>query len=310
MSDFNAAALPLDQNQLIEASAGTGKTYTITNLCLRLLLGRNAPRLSISEILILTFTVAATDELKYRIASRIRAARDAFRSGTEDEFLLQLVRESADPATDIKLLTAAGQMMDEAAIFTIHGFCARVLGEQAFESGALFNQTLNADRNQILQQAAEDCYRSEIMTLPSELRAVAQGIWRNPAKLASGVQPYLFRGELRYYPVELAQFDPTGIADKARVAMSAWCDNDIGTLIRDSKLHGGRSPAKLTDVMTDFCRQGEPDLSSSLWSTYSAATIARDVTGMVLHDAETDSYNLELDLRATVDAWSAEMKVD
>ena len=69
--------LPLDSNQLLEASAGTGKTYTITNLCLRLLLGRNVPwqrPLALSEILILTFTIAATDELKERVLRRINQA--------------------------------------------------------------------------------------------------------------------------------------------------------------------------------------------------------------------------------------------
>ena len=156
MSDFDSATLPMTQSQLIEASAGTGKTYTITNLCLRLLLGRGQAPLAINQILILTFTIAATDELKHRVASRIREARKAYKTGEGDDFLLQLRQESADPARDLKLLTAAGQLMDEASIFTIHGFCARVLGEQAFESGVLFNQDLNGERDQLLQTAAED----------------------------------------------------------------------------------------------------------------------------------------------------------
>ena len=64
MIEFDAATLPLEKTQLIEASAGTGKTYTITNLVLRLLLGRDAywgRPLAINEILVLTFTIAATD---------------------------------------------------------------------------------------------------------------------------------------------------------------------------------------------------------------------------------------------------------
>ena len=101
MSDFDATTLPLDHNQLIEASAGTGKTYTITNLCLRLLLGRDAVQLRINQILILTFTIAATDELKYRIAKRIREARDAYRGGEQDEFLKWLVEGSTDPESEI-----------------------------------------------------------------------------------------------------------------------------------------------------------------------------------------------------------------
>lgn len=287
MADFDATRLRLDRNQLIEASAGTGKTYTITNLCLRLLLGRDAERLEIQQILILTFTIAATDELKYRIAQRIREARDAFSDGTEDAFLQWLVDGSADPGRDIRLLTAAGQLMDEASIFTIHGFCARVLGEQAFESGTLFNQELNADRNQILQSAAEDCFRREVIGLPSEIRTIAQRLWRNPESLAASVQPFLFRGELSYHPADLSQFDPELTVEKARRAMAGWCEHHIDELIRDANLFKGRKPQKMIDAMTAFCQQGEVDLNSELWTVYSAATIARDVTGKSKHPRHT-----------------------
>ena len=98
---FNPMTMPLDHGQLIEASAGTGKTYTITNLCLRLLLGRNSPwqrPLAINEILILTFTTAATSELKHRIAKRIEEARRVFRTGDDngDDFLRHLQEASSN----------------------------------------------------------------------------------------------------------------------------------------------------------------------------------------------------------------------
>ena len=110
MTDFDPIAMPLDSAQMIEASAGTGKTYTITNLVLRLLLGRNLPwsaPLAIDQLLILTFTIAATDELKARIATRISAARLAYRTGEGDDFLKRLVSESTDTRRDMKLLAAA-----------------------------------------------------------------------------------------------------------------------------------------------------------------------------------------------------------
>ena len=180
--------MSLDHGQLIEASAGTGKTYTITNLCLRLLLGRDSPwqrPLAIGEILILTFTIAATDELKHRISKRIEEARLAFRSGVTDDYFLQLLLEtSTDSSIDLRLLTAASQLIDEASIFTIHGFCARVLGEQTFESGSLFNQELNAERDHLLKLAAEDCFRTQLMPLQGDIRQLALTLWPNPATLA------------------------------------------------------------------------------------------------------------------------------
>ena len=202
---FNPMTMPLGNGQLIEASAGTGKTYTITNLCLRLLLGRDSPwqrPLAINEILILTFTIAATDELKYRISKRIEEARLAFRIGDDDDdiFIRHLLETSSDSSTDLKLLTAASQLIDEASIFTIHGFCARVLGEQTFESGTLFDQELNAERDHLLKLAVEDCYRTLIMPLQGDIRQLALTLWPNPAMLARKLSPFLFRGELQALP--------------------------------------------------------------------------------------------------------------
>ena len=70
MKILDATRFPLQGHQLIEASAGTGKTYTITNLYLRLLLDHSEALqrpLAVNEILVLTFTIAATDELRQRI---------------------------------------------------------------------------------------------------------------------------------------------------------------------------------------------------------------------------------------------------
>ena len=78
----------LTGRQLIEASAGTGKTYTITSLFVRLLLEKP---LSISNILVVTFSDAATEELKIRIRSRLQDTLTALDKPSEDSFLSQLV---------------------------------------------------------------------------------------------------------------------------------------------------------------------------------------------------------------------------
>ena len=96
MNELDASTFPLAGHKVIEASAGTGKTYTITNLYLRLLLGESKTQkrlLRVNEILVLTFTNAATDELRRKIRERIIIARDLFREPdvvTSDIFLTHL----------------------------------------------------------------------------------------------------------------------------------------------------------------------------------------------------------------------------
>lgn len=274
MTAFDAARLSLTDTQLIEASAGTGKTYTITNLCLRLLLGRGIDRpLKISEILILTFTIAATAELKQRITQRILSARQAFQSGSSDPFLRQLIEESTDPERDRKLLTAASQLMDEASIFTIHGFCARVLGEQAFEAGSLFTQTINAERDPLLKLVSEDCFRLRILPLPPGIREIALGLWATPAALARKLSPLLFRGPLTRVPVRDRLLDYAQLLNDAQEARALWLSEDLSAVLRNSELHKGKKPYKHLDRMNAWCSQGDPDLQSDLWQIYSSAVI-------------------------------------
>ena len=157
-------ALPLEGVQLIEASAGTGKTYTIASLYLRALLdaGRD-----ISEILVVTFTEAATAELRGRIAERLASAvrqlRGAFEDdgtgGAGDEVVERLAAGLGDREAGARLLEDALTRFDEAAIFTIHGLCARVLAEHAFECGTLFDAEMLTDPSAVRDEVLADFWR-------------------------------------------------------------------------------------------------------------------------------------------------------
>ncbi len=155
-------SLPLWGERLIEASAGTGKTFTIGVLYLRLLLGLGGDtayprRLTVEEILVVTFTEAATEELKGRIRSNIHRLRIACVRGASDDAMDQaLLNEITDLADAAAQLLAAERQMDEAAIYTIHGFCQRILAANAFESGILFEQTLIHDELPLRRQACAD----------------------------------------------------------------------------------------------------------------------------------------------------------
>ena len=149
--------VPLASINLIEASAGTGKTHTITDLYLRLLL---ESELSVGQILVVTYTNAATAELRTRIRTRLREALAAFRSPPREEgFLLHFVERRRAQGTaeqDQARLLLALHSFDEAAIFTIHAFCQRVLRENAFESGVPFGVELLADETVLLTEVVQD----------------------------------------------------------------------------------------------------------------------------------------------------------
>ncbi len=143
---------------LIEASAGTGKTFTISGLVLRLLLER--PELTIDRILVTTFTELATAELRGRIRDLLRNAIGAFRSGrSDDEILAGLLTQHSDRPVAASRLEAALVNFDEAPIFTIHGFCQRVLAERAFESGTLFDAELVTNQSELLREIVYDFWR-------------------------------------------------------------------------------------------------------------------------------------------------------
>jgi exodeoxyribonuclease V beta subunit len=154
---FDLLANPLEGINLIEASAGTGKTFTIAGLFLRLILEKN---LLVNEILVVTFTKAATAELNDRIRNLLKEAIEGFSRGqSDDEFLNSLIKQCPDPLPSLKHLKQALRDFDEAAIFTIHGFCQRMLKEHAFESSLLFDTELIIDEEALKQEIIDDFWR-------------------------------------------------------------------------------------------------------------------------------------------------------
>lgn len=148
---FQALDFPLTGRRLIEASAGTGKTYNIANLYLRLLIGDGTPAKTVDQILVVTFTRAATDELRGRIREKVAQALQAFRGeDCDDAVITSLKLKYKDPqatANIIRVLNRALVCMDEACIFTIHGFAVRAIKAFLFETGALADVELSEGEN-------------------------------------------------------------------------------------------------------------------------------------------------------------------
>jgi exodeoxyribonuclease V beta subunit len=157
-------AVGLTGVQLIEASAGTGKTHTITTLFVRLVVEKKLP---VDRILVVTFTNAATAELRDRIRKRLREASAAFATGTaQDAALRQLVARSTHRAADMKRLEAALAGVDEAGVHTIHAFCQRVLAEHAFEGGVQPDLELIADVRPLVTEIVHDFVTREFAAAP------------------------------------------------------------------------------------------------------------------------------------------------
>lgn len=194
-----ALSFPLHGSRLIEASAGTGKTFTISALYLRLILGHGGAEgfsqpLLPPQILVVTFTDAATRELRDRIRARLVEAAAVFRGDGPADNLLTLLRDEYPqpqwPDCAHRLALAA-QWMDEAAVSTIHGWCQRMLREHAFDSGSLFSQTLETDHSELLAEVVRDYWRQHCYPLLGAGLQWAVGSWGTPTELGSQLRPLL-----------------------------------------------------------------------------------------------------------------------
>nr|WP_306803252.1 exodeoxyribonuclease V subunit beta [Providencia sp. PROV075] len=249
---MNVFSLPLRGQRLIEASAGTGKTYTIGILYLRLLLGLGGvnafPRpLSVEEILVVTFTEAATNELRGRIRQRIHDMRlVCLRNGvgfeSQPEYLELLAELSGESQRKFaaQWLQAAERQMDEAAIYTIHGFCQRMLVHNAFESGVLFEQTMIQDEFPIQKQACADFWRRHFYPLNYSMTKVIQSLWTSPEALLSEIKPFL-QGDIPLIINQPKQVETLEERHQRLILLiesvkTAWLENsaDFEKLIADS----------------------------------------------------------------------------
>lgn len=184
-------ALPLDGVRLIEASAGTGKTFTLATLFTRLVVEKGW---RIGQILAVTFTDAATQELRKRIRERLAlAAQLVERAPSEQDspdvaltrviLHRQLALGEETPAALARRLQTAADEIDLASIFTIHGFCTRVLREHALESGHTFDPpTLLPSERELHEELAADLWRVHAND-PATVDALTW-LWASPEALA------------------------------------------------------------------------------------------------------------------------------
>lgn len=190
VAEFSAFETPLEKNvNLIEASAGTGKTFSIAMLVLRFVVEQ---KLSLEQILVVTFTKAATQELKTRIRRRLQDLRNYLINPDLSDDLDDAFRQWADQLDDqpavITRLTEALSVIDNAAIFTIHGFCQRMLKQYALESGQLFDSELTANLDVLQLSLAEDYWRKQMYGASALKASLLSDSFATPHALAQSIK--------------------------------------------------------------------------------------------------------------------------
>ena len=199
MQPLDPLNLPLNGRCLLEASAGTGKTWTLSLLVLRLLVEQG---LGIDQILVLTYTRAATAELRTRIRERLRQAHNFLRdsaSPLDPSDLAVLERVSRKEAG--QRLEAALNHMEEAHIATIHSFCQQVLQDQGFEAGLVLDQQqILANEDNLREEIMADFWRRRFYPLGPVESAVTASLWKSPTDLLKWVAPALRFDESQILP--------------------------------------------------------------------------------------------------------------
>ncbi|MEA5098061.1 MAG: UvrD-helicase domain-containing protein, partial [Burkholderiaceae bacterium] len=262
---FDVFNCQLDGTSLIEASAGTGKTWNICGLYLRLLLER---KLDVQQILVVTFTNAATAELRDRIRSRIAEMRDHLSGQPQaatDPFIRDLTETLENRrgiARDLLMarLELALQTFDEASIFTIHGFCQRALADSAFAAGQAFALELQPDDSDLMIEAVHDFWRQHIASNRIGMELAAYLLQKNdtPEKFAALLKRHLAKplAQNLWPQDEAPAFDHAALAGAYAAAQANWATNrkNIVELLKSSKdlKQTSYKPASIDSAIADY----------------------------------------------------------
>lgn len=230
MSSFDINKTALEGLNLIEASAGTGKTYTLAALYLRLVLEYE---LNVDQILVVTYTRAATEELRDRLRQKLVDARD------------EMDTTHPDQRKQFHRLNLAIQSFDEAAIYTIHGFCQRVLADFAFESGLAFELELVGDDIELLQAATDDFWRRHVVQADVDFAAYLLVRRESPESLLQSIRgligkPYLQYQTLPSFDIEQAEKRLNESFSAVKQAWNEQQDQVIAALTNKQLLNGNK----------------------------------------------------------------------
>ncbi|HDR8858425.1 TPA: exodeoxyribonuclease V subunit beta [Burkholderia territorii] len=250
--ELDVFACPLDGVNQIEASAGTGKTWNICALYVRLLLEKD---LGADEILVVTFTKAATAELHERIRGRLAQLAHALDTGDDggDLFVARLLETTLgeggalDPDTAAKRIRRALRAFDQAAIHTIHAFCQRALQEAPFAAAMPFAFDMQADDVALRFELAADFWRTRVEPMAARWPGFATWLvdaGAGPAALDAQLARRLKK------PLAALRWDGVGEPDAAAEAAAAECFAEAARMWADER-----------DAIDALLRTAEPVLN-------------------------------------------------
>lgn len=328
---LDALTFPLHGSRLIEASAGTGKTWTIAALYLRLVLGHGGPDAFVrpllpSQILVMTFTRAATRELANRVRERLVGAAAYFRGEAKesDPYLEQLASSYASGSerqVAAHRLVLAAETMDEAAIFTIDAWCQRMLREHAFDSGSLFDEELVSDERPLFEDAAHDYWRQHVYPLDSARLGAVLGCWRDVEAMKAAVRDLVGRTATLGMPDPeplaslVARVQRSQQAELARLKegwheradeMERWIAQQRERnpkAFNGNKMRAASVPAWF-EALRAWAKDGalvEPGMNETAWKRLTPHGL-EDAFGTGFHAVVPDCFNCTQDLRAALDA--------
>jgi len=199
---FDPVTLPLTGIRLVEASAGTGKTFSLAGLYLRLIVEQ---RLDVREILVMTFTRAATQELRERLRERLaRAAQIAAepaegnRPDAADAFAERVIAAAGEARAAVAArLREAATRVDQATITTIHGFAQKAGGENAFESSLPFDRGEQVDDAELFREACADYWRARVFGADTRAARAFLQLWSSPEELYAEIEEILRKPHAR-----------------------------------------------------------------------------------------------------------------
>ncbi|WP_396213790.1 exodeoxyribonuclease V subunit beta [Gemmatimonas sp.] len=308
---FNVVHSPFAEGvSLVEASAGTGKTFNIAMSVIRLLLEERAPNVPlvdrVGNILVVTFTVAATDELVARIRTMLRWADEVYQGRptgapyATGQLLRQLAagREALAKAR----ITAALAELDTLAVFTIHGFCKRILDEFALESGTAFGAALLEDDQELLVGAMQDWWRRRFYD-DAALAGYAVTHGWGPTTFAED-----FALWSRFPDVTV---DPAPSIDSARDAVqhavadfaAVWNEDTFRALVADIQWTKD-APCGNADALADLMRQATAAVAGDLGA---AEMIGRSLGVEALQEVAGKRSNADKAKRAAIAEWPIAM---
>ncbi len=196
MNNFNYLNIYLDKFNLIEASAGTGKTNFLSLLYLRILFGINIEKkflnLSLNNILVVTFTDLATLEVKNRILYNFdKLYLSLLNNYIIDDYIKDIYMYVKNIPNIINLFTYYKNNIDYISVFTIHSFCKKILFTYFINSDINYFSKLIDNSNDLYYDIVILFWRKYFYNLPLNLSKIIFSYWKNPKELYNYIFPIL-----------------------------------------------------------------------------------------------------------------------